>query len=623
MAQSLQADPKKRGNTAKNIALWGLLIMLVAGLGGFGVTNFGGTVTKIGSVGARDISVNDYGRALKQEVDAFSQQIGTPLTMEQATALGLDRKALNNLVDEAALDNESVRIGLSAGDARLAQELAKIPAFQGVDGKFDRATYTDALQRNGLTTTEFESKLRESLGRGLLQGAVTGGFAAPEPLVDTIHAYVAERRGFSLLRLTAADLAAPPAAPADDVLKAFHTENIATFTKPEARRITYVALLPETLAPTMPVDEEKLAALYQSRIDEFVSPEKRLVEQLVYPDEAAAAKAKARIDAGETFEVLVADRGLTLESIDLGDVSKADLGAAGEGVFALAEPGVVGPLQSPIGPALYRMNAVIPAQNIALDEVRTTLQTDLQIEDARRAIGDRVEELDDMIAAGATLEEIAKEKSLTLATLDYVPGAQNDQGVADYAAFRDAAGAAEEGVTSDMIVLEDGGLVALRLDAIVPPTPIPFDEARADVLTAWTADATAKALSARAIEIKTAVEGGAGLNGFGVVQTLGGTTRDGQVPDAIPAVMKAAFEMAKGDVRVIDEAGFAGVITLNSVIPASTDDDAAKAVKSAIAAQVQQAIANDAFAAFTAAVSAEAGITLNQGAIASVNRQIP
>jgi peptidyl-prolyl cis-trans isomerase D len=623
MAQSLQADPKKRGNTGKNIALWGLLIMLVAGLGGFGVTNFGGTVTKIGSVGSRDIAVDDYGRALKQEIDAFSQQIGTPLTMAQATALGLDRKALSTLVNETALDNEAAKIGLSVGDARLAEELAKIPAFQGVDGKFDRAAYTDALQRNGLTTSAFETKLRESLGRGLLQGAVTGGFAAPQPLVDTIHAYVAERRGFSLLRLTETDLAAPPAAPSDEVLKAFHTENIATFTKAEAKRITYVALLPETLAKDMAVDEEKLKDLYQSRIDEFVSPEKRIVEQLVYPDEAAATAAKARLDAGETFETLVADRGLTLEAIDLGDVSKTDLGAAGDGVFALSEPGVVGPLQSPIGPALYRMNAIIPAQDIPLEEVRAALQTDLQIEDARRDIGDRIEELDDMIAAGATLEEIAKEKALTLATLDYVASAQNDQGVVAYTAFREAADAAEEGVTSDMIVLDDGGLVALRLDSIVPPAPIPFEEARADVLTAWTADATAKALSARAIEIKAAVEGGATLNGFGVAETIGNITRDGQVQDAVPGVMTAVFEMAPGDVRVIDEAGFTGVVVLNAVTPADTGDDASKAMKSSIAAQVQQAIANDAFAAFTNAVSNEAGITLNQNAIASVNRQIP
>lgn len=623
MAKAPAPEPRKRGSLGKNIALWALLIMLIAGLGGFGITNFGGGVSSIGSVGDRKISVDDYARALRTEVNAFSQQFGTPLTMEQATALGIDRKALSGLVNETALDDEAARVGLSVGDARVAAELAKIPAFHDPTGKFDRAAYTEVLSQNGMTTAGFEAQLRGSLGRGLLQGAVGGGFAAPQPVVDTIYAYVSERRGFSLLRLTAADLAAPPEAPSDDVLKAYHQENIVNFTAPEARRITYAALLPETLAADIVVDEDKLKDLYQSRIDEFVSPEMRIVEQLVYPDDAAAIAAKARLDAGETFETLVADRGLTLEAIDLGDVSKADLGGAGDGVFALTEPGVVGPLPSAIGPALYRMNAIIPAQNTTLEDVRATLQTDLQIDEARREIATRVEALDDMIAAGATLEELAKENGLTLATIDYVPGVQDVDGLAGYAAFRNAADAAEQDVTSDMIVLEDGGLVALRLDAIVPPAPIPFDAARADVLAAWTADATAKAMTARAEEIKAAVAGGAALDSLGTVETHPEIARDGTVDGAAPSLMTAIFAMAKDEVRVIDEAGFVAVAQLTAITPGTQDGDAAAALKTAIAAQIQSAIANDVYGAFTDAVGAKAGIVLNQSVIDSVKSQMP
>lgn len=623
MAKAPDTEPRKRGSLGKNIALWVLLIMLIAGLGGFGITNYGAGVTSIGTVGDREIGVNDYARALRQEVDAFSQQFGTPLTMEQATALGLDRKALGGLVNEAALDNEAARVGVSVGDARLARALSEVPAFQGPSGTFDRAAYDDVLSRNGLTSTEFESRLRADLARGLIQGAVGGGFRAPQSLVDTIHAYVAERRGFSLLRLTATDLAGLPTDPGDAVLKTYHTDNIANFTNPEAKRITYVALLPDTLAPDMPVDEAALAEMYQSRIDEYVSPEKRIVERLVYPDDAAATAAKARLDAGETFETLVADRGLTLEAIDLGDVAKADLGAAGDAVFALAEPGVVGPLPSDIGPALFRMNAIIPAQNILLDEVRATLQTDLQVEAARRDIANRVDALDDLIAAGATMEEVAKEPGLVLGTIDYVAGAQSDDPVAGYAEFRDAAEAAEPGVTSDMIVLDDGGLVALRLDEVVPPAPIPFATARADVVAAWIADATAKALGARAAEITTAVAGGATLASFGTVETNADMARDGQIEDAPPGLIEAVFKMTVSEVRVLEEAGFVGVVRLDAITPAATDGDAASALKTAIGAQVQAAIADDAFDAFTRAVSAEAGITLNQAAIESVQSQLP
>lgn len=623
MAKDSSTEPRKGGNGLKNFAVWTMLIMLIIGLGGFGITSFGGNITKVGSVGGRAISTDDYARALRTEVDAFSQQFGAPLTMEQATSLGLDRRALSNLVNETALDVETDRVGLSVGNARLAAELAKIPAFHDASGKFDRNFYSEALQRNGLSTADFEQKLRDSLGRGILEGAVAGGFAAPKPAVDTLHAYVAERRGFSTLRLRESDLEALPVVPDDATLTAYHTENIDRFTNPEAKRITYAALLPETLAPDMPVEEQALQELYDSRIEEFVAPEKRIVEQLVYPDDAAATAAKARLDAGETFETLVADRGLTLEAIDLGDVSEAELGAAGPGVFALTEPGLVGPLQSPIGPAIYRVNAILPAQNIALDEVRADLAKDLQIESARRAIGDRVEELDDLIAAGASLEDLAKEKGLTLATVDYAPEAPGVEGILGYGAFREAADASEEGVTSDIIVLEDGGLVALRLDEIVPPSPIPFAEAKADVTASWLADATAKALSDRAIQIKAEVEGGTPLATFGAVETTAETARDGQVEAAPASFLTAVFEMAAGDVRVVDEAGFVAVVQLDKITPALPDDAAAVAVKAAIGAQMQQAISGDVFDAFTTAITAEAGLELDQSAINAVHTQLP
>ncbi|MEZ5911881.1 MAG: SurA N-terminal domain-containing protein [Paracoccaceae bacterium] len=114
-----------------NTLVWILMAMLILGLGGFGITNFGGGVTAIGSVGDREIAVNDYARALQQEMAAITQQTGQTLSMEQATAFGLDRVVRQRLVTEAALDNEAARVGLSVGDARLLQEITAMPAFQG------------------------------------------------------------------------------------------------------------------------------------------------------------------------------------------------------------------------------------------------------------------------------------------------------------------------------------------------------------------------------------------------------------------------------------------------------------------------------------------------------------
>ncbi len=620
MAKDTEKRPEKKGKVGQ-VVLWILMGLLVAGLGGFGVTNFGGGMTTIGKVGDSEISTTAYARALQQELSAMSAQFGQNVSLSQAQAFGVDRNVLQQMVAQAALDDEAKRVGLSVGDARVVAEIARTPAFSGVAGGFDREAYRFALDRANLSEGEYEAGLRSDISRQVLTGAVAGGFTAPATMTDTLYAYVAERRGFTLLRLTEADVTGPIPDPTDDILKTFYDSHIAQFTAPEAKRITYADLLPETIAAEQPVDETALRAAYDSRLSEFVQPEMRLVERLVYPDLAAAEAAKARLDAGETFEALVAERGLDLNDIDLGDVTREQLGAAGDAVYALTEPGVVGPFDSKLGPALFRMNAILAAQEVTFDEAKGDLAAEVQTDAARRAIGDKVEAVDDELAGGSTLEDLVRDQGMTLGTIDYVSGAASPEGIAAYPKFREAADALAVGDFPEAVLLDDGGLVALRLEEIVPPTPIPFETAREAVADAWHKDQIATALAARAIEIKTKVEAGASLGAFGILERTASIARDGFVENTPKSFMTDVFAMKEGEMRVIEAPDFTGLVHLDSITPGDGQGDAAAALKGAISTQIEQAIAQDALALFTNALTNKAGISLDQNAINAVHAQ--
>ena len=275
----------------------------------------------------------------------------------------------------------------------------------------------------------------------MMQTLIAGGITAPKDMTERLYVWANETRGFSVLRLAEADLAAPLPAPTEDELKAFYDAHPELFIKPEAKRITYAALLPQDLAAEQPVDEAAVKALYDERIDEFVMPERRIVERLVYPDQAAADAARAKFDAGASFEDLVAERGISLQDADLGDVTLEDLGEAGAGVFAAAEGDVVGPLPSNLGPAIFRVATVLASEETTFEEVRADLALELQTDAARAAIDARFEAIDDLLAGGATLEDLAKEEGLTLGTVDYVPGSIGTLAIEGYDAFRQAADA--------------------------------------------------------------------------------------------------------------------------------------------------------------------------------------
>ena len=622
MSTDDDVQKKKSSKFQGSMLVWVLMAMLITGLGGFGVTNFGRSVTAVGSVGTQEIAVTTYARALRSSINQLSQQFGQQLGMNEARLFGLDQQVLSGLVANASLDNEARRIGISVGDQAVAERVSTDQNFQDLTGKFSAETYRQLLDRNNMTVRDFETGLRADVARTVLQAAVVGGIKAPAALTDTLYTFAAEQRSFALLPVTEASLPTKVAPPTDADLKTFYDANIAQFTRAEAKQITYAALLTADVTPTLQVAEADIQALYDARQADYTIPEKRLVERLVYPTDADAAAAKAKLDVGTPFETLVADRGLDLTDIDLGDVTKSQLAEAGDAVFALTAPGIVGPLPSTLGPALFRMNAILPAQNTTLAEVSAALKLELQTKAAVKSIADQTTEIEDALAGGATLEDLAKDHAMTIATTDFVAGADDNAPITADRGFADAADKLAVGDYPTALPMTDGSLIALRLDTVVPPTPIPQDKVNDKVTTAYLAAALAKALTAQAQTAEAAVKTGATLDSQGAVTTIAATARDGTPEGTTPAVVAAAFTMQVGDLQRIDTPEFTGLIRLDSITPADPASDASKADLAQTATQMQQSIAQDTYDLFTTAMTAQGGLTIDQTAIASVQSQI-
>lgn len=621
MARKTDDDeaPKKKSGAEKHLAVWLLLAMIVTGFGGWGVANFGNSVTSIGKVGTVDIASDDYARSLRSAIQNFSRQIGSDVSLQMAQQLGIDRQVLQGIVLRTAMDAENARLGLSVGDAVVAQEVKSNRAFQGAGG-FDRQTYKATLEQNGLTEKAYEAGLRSDVARRILQGAVTGGLRVPESLATQVYAYRAEKRGFSLLHLTEAGLPAPIAAPTDADLQAYYDAHAADFTRPAGKRITYAALLPETLAPTMPADEAAVRKLYDDRADQYNVPEKRLVERLVYPTEDEAKAAWDQLQSGKaTFPDLVKARGLELTDVDMGDVSQTDLGEAGAAVFKLAQGESAGPLPSALGPAIYRVNGILAAQVTPFDQVKADLTKEVQVEAAKKAIADKVEAVDDALAGGATLDDLVKEQGMVKATTDYAPGASDNDPITEDKGFAAEAAKLAVGDYAEAAALDNGGLVAMQIDADLPAAPIPFDKVKDKVAAAWHAEALQKALEAQAADAKSKVEGGAGLGGFGIVSVVQPLTRDQTLTDAPAEALRAVFALAPGQVQVVATPGWVGLVRLDSVVPAPTDGDAAHAAREDIAAELRQGLVRDVTDLYGAALLAQDKVSLDQAAINAVN----
>lgn len=662
----------KTASKGKSTVVWILMGMLVLGLGGFGIENFSGGGTDVGKVGNVSISSDDYARGMRQEMQGFSQMTGRALTGAEAREMGLPQNVLAGLFLSATLEEQANRLGVSAGDDAVRAAIVEAPAFRGLNGQFDGARYQQVLRDEGMTVREFEHALRMDEARQILQRAVTSGANAPAVTIDRSVAWLLETRDIRWYELTVDDLAAPIVAPDQDTLTAWHQANADRFTAPEARKLSFAWLTPDMIEDKVQVDDQALRDLYQSRIDEFQKPERRMVERLVFQDEAAANEAKARLDSGAVdFEALAAERGLTLQDIDEGEVTQDQLGANGEAVFALEQPGVVGPLPTNLGPALFSMNAILEPIDVPFDQAKSELRGEAALDRARRQIADLRGQVDDLLAGGATVEDLANDTDMELGQIEWRASDQPEQGsIAGYPAFREQAAAITEQDFPELHDLDDGGVFVLRLDEVVPPALIPFDEVRERVEQDWIAAETQRQLLALADERKVdavareiadpdltdpspsqvpsvaqsqpAVPNQAPVPGAASPRPQVSTTpaaavsgeevrwhdaqdlpRDGFIEGTPQELVATAFELdAVGDTEVVDTRNRVFLVSLDHIDAVDMSSDQAQQVRQAVSSRLGDALKQDLFDYYARALQSRIGVTVNQTAIEAVNSRM-
>ncbi len=608
---------KSKGSKA---AVWVILALLIIGLMGFGTANFGGGTRDLGTVGDTPVPIDRYARELNQELRTLSQRTGQNFTFAEAQSLGIDRIVLGRVVEQVAIEDEAARIGVSVGDENLREQIVQIPAFQGVDGNFDRQSYSFALENSGLTAAGFESTLRSEVARTILQGAVIAGTPTPDSYVDALMTYIAETREATFAVLQPSALEEPVAVPTESDLQAYYDENPTEFTSPETRVVTYAALTPDMVADEVEVPEDELRALYEDRSEQYDIPERRLVERLVFGSTEDAAAAKDRIDAGETdFDTVVEDRGLSLDDVDMGDVARGDLsGAAADAVFGLEEPGVVGPVDTSLGPALFRMNAILSARQTSFEDAREELTEELAAEEAQRLVDAQIDVVDDELAGGASLEELANTTPLELNQIELTPG--STEGIAADAAFREAVNAAAIGDFPEVLNLDEGGIFALRLDEVREPTLQPFDEVRNQVAEAWTQQATTDALADLAETYAARLNDGEAFGALGLSsRSQAGITRQGSLMGAPQGTVEAIFALNEGEADVVTGGGAVAVVLLDAIDSPDPEASETASLRGQIAEQSAQSLGADMLAAFTQAVENRAGIQLDQNILNQVN----
>ena len=555
----------------------GLLALLVVSFGVWGVSTslVSGSADAVVTVGDVKVSPSDFRLAYERQVAQLSRQFGTRLTREQARAFGVEAQVYAQLVAGATLDQLSNDLNLGLSQDRLATLISEDPAFRGVNGQFDRLTFSSVLRNAGLREKDYITNRSQVAVRSQIVEALSDGYIPPKVLGDALRQYRNQTRTIDYLLLSNANID-PVKAPSDEVLKPWFESHKADYRAPEFRKISYVKLEPSDIADPASVTEEEIRAEYEKRKDRFRTPETRTVEQLAFPSRAEADAAAVKLSTGTSYDQLVTDAGKTASDVLLGDFTRDRMPDAklADAAFAVKADGQTTPvIDGAFGPVILRVTNIKPETIRGFDDVKEELRKDLALSNAADEIMGIHDKFEDARVSGASMQEAASQTNLKLVVLDAVDARGNDAegeaiaGIPEAKTLLSEAFKAEVGAETLPVNLGRDGYVWFDVEAITPARDRTLDEAREKVVADWTAEQQRNALAAKATELKGRVEKGETLAAISAelgiaVETKSGLRRSSEDAALSPAAVAAAFGGANGHVANAPGVGGEGQILL-------------------------------------------------------------
>lgn len=377
--------------------------------------------TTAATVGSDTISVNDlrnsttslFERARNQQpqltMEILLQQGGLDLTLDQQ---------INGMAMEQFAQSQGIRVGKSLVD----NEIANIPGLRGLDGKFDKDNYNRLLAENKLSDQQLHEQIARQLITQLLAGPIlpnaTDKLKAPTGVAMPYASMLLEKRSGTVAFVDTKKM--PAGAPVTDAeANAYYTRNIARYSIPQRRSARYVLITLDEIKKRAAPTDAQISAAYQAEKAKFEPGETRSLKQVVLPDQKAANDLAAKVRGGTAIEV--AAKALGLEAGAINDVNKSAYAsqaspALADQVFGAAQGAVIGPVKTPLGWIVARLDKITKVAGKTLDQAKPDLTKELTDQNLANVVQSLRDQIDDAIGKHQTLDQIAAALKLTVQT---------------------------------------------------------------------------------------------------------------------------------------------------------------------------------------------------------------
>jgi peptidyl-prolyl cis-trans isomerase D len=626
------------------LGLLGLVMIafIVTGLGS--PNSFGGSTATgdtIATVGKQRIGSAEATQRAQNAVQGLQQQ-QPDITMARFVAEGGMESLVRQLIEGRAIEQWAGKQGIVASKRLVDGEIASIPAFHGLTGKFDESTFRSALAQQRISEAQFRSDMIGDTIRRQVLVPVAGSARAAQSLVLPYASLMLEGRK-GLIGIVPTELMPPGAAPSDADLNSWYQKNVARYTIPERRVVRYALISKDQIKTPPQVSEQEIAAFYKANAAEYGAKETRSFSQVVLPDQAAAQAFAAKLKSGTSFADAAKAAGFTPVDTALGERTQpalAELSSpdVAKAAFAVADGGATAPAKSALGWHILHVDGVKTVAARPLSAERDAIAASLLKQKADEAIATLITEVEDQVADGSTFDDVVKARGLTVtSTPPILPSGaapENPQWKAppEFAVLLKAAFAASPDDDPTVETIGNGQLHALlKVDRIVASAPVPLARIKDRVTNDLMVDRAATRAQAVAKSIIAKVDGGIPLakamadSGIALPppQAVGGRQIDLlQSGQQIPPPVALLFSLKSGQTKLLEAPDKKGwfVVRLDSI----DKGDAATmpGLVQSTQAEFSRMMAEELQQQFSASLVNAVGMSRNANAIAKVKREL-
>ena len=609
------------------IVVKSLLILLIISFGAWGIQDWLSPAISgnaVATVGDDEIGTVEVDRRVRQEVARLRQMFGNQFSQEQALKFGIIDGIINEQVNQSLIRQGASALGVTISDKLISDDIRSQSDFKGIAGNFDRERFNQVLTSNGLTEQRYVNIVRSSLTNQQYTDSFQSGARAPKIMVDAVYRHRNEKRVVEIALIkdkTFVDVGEPDTSK----IEAFHKTNAKQFTAPEYRKFTFLQLEANDLVDEIEVSEEDILDSYETRLDEFVTVEKRHVLQMVLSDEEQAKKAQTELLTGREFAIVakeVAD--LDEATLDLGVVTKNDLlPALADPAFALMQGVASTPIKSALGWHLLKVTKIEAGGTKKITEVRDVLKNDIAKERAVDSLYNLSRTLEDELGGGASIEEAASNMNFKIASVVAMDQAGKDlagkavTGIPAGRAFIQTTFTTEEGEDSQLTESGPEGFFVVRIDGVTAPALRPINTVRAQVIDAWKAKQRSEKSKQQAAKMAADLNNGKALSDIVVSYSLTSTVSkpfkrndNGTNSGLSPELVKKVFDLEKTKATEGKAAAGHQVVVLASVTKANPSAD--KVGVDAVRDALSQSLKDDVTAQLTTALRQEIGVDINR-----------